>query len=172
MAEEAKVQARDPEYPIASYLLKRSLVLRFVGQTTGLPVTLPQGKITKSMIESATRDFLDEYHRTYGFESPGETIELEAIRLVAKGDAAAPRAWLAAAAQADNDSPIQSPTRTAYFGAKYGRVTAPVISRGQLGHAARKGPYIIEGYDATTVIPPNCEARLDEHNNIIITVSK
>jgi N-methylhydantoinase A len=170
MAEQAKAGARDPEYPIAKYTLERSLVLRFVGQTTGLPVAIPAGKLSKESLEAATKAFLDEYHKTYGFESPGETIEVEALRMVAKGDSMASRTWLKSAARADADIEIRSHSRSAYFGAPFGRLETPILSRAELETTPRQGPIIIEGYDATTVIPPDCTAKLDQHSNIIITI--
>ncbi len=172
MALQAEAGARDPEYPIAHYTLERSLVMRFVGQTMGLPVTIPEGPLTNKAIEGAIRGFLEEYERTYGFESPGETIEIDALRLVAKGDSTAPRTWLESAAQADADIQVTSHSRSAFFGEPFGRIETPVLSRAELGTRKRQGPMIIEGYDATTVIPPDCEATLDAHSNIIITVGK
>jgi N-methylhydantoinase A len=170
MAEQAEAGARDPEYPIESYELLRSVVMRFVGQTTGLPVTLPPGELTSAIIDAASQAFLDEYHRTYGFESPGETIEIEAIRMVARGSSVASRTWLGSAARADAEANVNSHARTAYFGSQFGRREVPILSRADLGATERQGPMIVEGYDATTVVPPDCTARLDAHSNIIITV--
>jgi len=35
----------------------------------------------------------------------------------------------------------------------------------------RAGPLIVEEYDATTLVPPGCVARLDEFGNIAINVN-
>ncbi|MEA2985095.1 MAG: Hydantoinase/oxoprolinase C-terminal domain, partial [Alphaproteobacteria bacterium] len=32
----------------------------------------------------------------------------------------------------------------------------------------RKGPFIVEEYEGTTVVPPNAAARLDEFGNIVL----
>jgi N-methylhydantoinase A len=33
----------------------------------------------------------------------------------------------------------------------------------------RPGPLLVDEYDATTLVPPGCAARLDAHGNIVIT---
>jgi N-methylhydantoinase A len=44
-----------------------------------------------------------------------------------------------------------------------------VVRRAALA-GGRPGPLIVEEYDATCVVPPGAEARLDEHGNILIEV--
>jgi N-methylhydantoinase A len=45
-----------------------------------------------------------------------------------------------------------------------------VLSRPNLNTVPRQGPIIIDEYDATVVVPPDCAASLDQWNNIIIDV--
>ena len=58
-------------------------------------------------------------------------------------------------------------TRIAYFGPQVGLVGTPVIARNQLADR-RDGPFIVEEHDATTLVPPGWQARLDEDGNIIL----
>ena len=58
--------------------------------------------------------------------------------------------------------------RQVYFGPSTGRVGTPIIGRGRLGAASRPGPMIIEEYEGTCVVPPDCAARLDRLGNVII----
>ena len=58
--------------------------------------------------------------------------------------------------------------RTVYFGPSAGRIETPVIGRGRLGAEPRSGPLIIEEYEGTCVVPPDCTARLDGLGNVII----
>ena len=58
--------------------------------------------------------------------------------------------------------------REVYFGPAAGRVDTPVIGRGRLGSEPRSGPLIIEEYEGTCVVPPDCAARLDGHGNVVI----
>ena len=58
--------------------------------------------------------------------------------------------------------------RSVYFGPATGRVDTPVVGRGRLGVEPRSGPLIIEEYEGTCVVPPDCTARLDGLGNVII----
>ena len=58
--------------------------------------------------------------------------------------------------------------RGVYFGPATGRVDTPVVGRGRLGSEPRSGPLIIEEYEGTCVVPPDCTARLDGLGNVII----
>jgi N-methylhydantoinase A len=62
-------------------------------------------------------------------------------------------------------------SRSAYFGPELGRLDAQIIDRGDLpGGCAvsRQGPFIVEEYDATCLVPPGAKARLDGYGNIMI----
>jgi N-methylhydantoinase A len=49
-------------------------------------------------------------------------------------------------------------------------VFAPPVTPGGAGGATpRPGPLLLDEYDATTLVPPGCAARLDAHGNIVIT---
>ncbi len=58
--------------------------------------------------------------------------------------------------------------RGVYFGSAAGRVDTPVVGRGRLGPEPRPGPFVIEEYEGTCVVPPDCTARLDRLGNVII----
>jgi N-methylhydantoinase A len=60
--------------------------------------------------------------------------------------------------------------RSAYFGPDWGSLDTPVITRDQLGPDLRRGPFIVEEYEGTTVVPPDCSAALDADGNILIHV--
>jgi N-methylhydantoinase A len=59
--------------------------------------------------------------------------------------------------------------RRAYFGPTHGTIAAPVVTRAALDATPRPGPLLVDEYDATTLVPPGCAARLDAHGNIVIT---
>jgi N-methylhydantoinase A len=58
--------------------------------------------------------------------------------------------------------------RRAWFGPEFGALATPVIGRGALSQTPAAGPFIIEEYEGTTVVPPDCTAALDTDHNIII----
>ncbi|MBT6305958.1 MAG: hypothetical protein HOJ18_07050, partial [Rhodospirillaceae bacterium] len=65
----------------------------------------------------------------------------------------------------------QESTRLVYFGPDIGTTAARVVSRFNLTVEAKEGPMIIEEYEGTVVVPPNCSARIDSQGNIVIALS-
>lgn len=61
--------------------------------------------------------------------------------------------------------------RGVYFGPAAGIVDTPVIGRGRLVSEPRPGPMIIEEYEGTCVVPPDCTAHLDRLGNVVIELS-
>ena len=52
-----------------------------------------------------------------------------------------------------------------------GILATPVLDRFDLARAeARRGPMLIDEYDATTLVPPGCSAQLDDFDNIVIRI--
>ena len=168
---QAKVGADDPEYPLHDYRIRRSLDLQYVGQSASLPVAGPDGPIDPAWIEQVVTAFYDEYERTYGFRSPGESIEVINLRVVAETARHALDASFEAAARAQAEALAPGLERRAYFGAELGTHDTPVIGRHALSAAPRAGPLIVEEYDATTVVPPDAQVHLDERGNILITLA-
>ena len=60
--------------------------------------------------------------------------------------------------------------RAAYFGPQHGWLETRLVRRQALAQGALEGPLIIEEYDATTVIPPGCQASLDSWSNIVVNI--
>ena len=71
---------------------------------------------------------------------------------------------------AAKDSKFEARSRKAYFGPDIGLVTSRVVSRGSLENNAIEGPLIIEDYEGTVVVPPDCKACLDDMGNVIIEI--
>jgi N-methylhydantoinase A len=63
-----------------------------------------------------------------------------------------------------------SGTRSVYFGPAIGERETPIIARDQLDATPRAGPFVVEEYEGTTVVPPDCAGRLDTSGNIVIDV--
>jgi N-methylhydantoinase A len=168
MVAQAERGATDPDYPLMKYSISRSVDLRYAGQVFSLSVQVGSDDLGEDATGRVRQAFLDEYERTYGFQSPGEAIEVEALRVVAKSAVETDPTWFEAAARADADFVVSQPRRQAYFGPKHGWIDTPVISRTVLKATPRPGPLIIEGYDATTVVPPDFDAEIDGSGNIVM----
>ena len=112
--------------------------------------------------------FHDEHERTYGHKAPDEPVEIVNLRSAARGktDLTRPERPATGGAASSGQS------RDAYFGPDHGRMQTQVLSRPDLNTLPRHGPIIIDEYDATVVVPPDCAASLDQWNNIIIDVGQ
>lgn len=138
--------------------------LRYVGQAYELTVAVPGGTLVHESVLELAEGFGSEHERTYGHRARREPVELVNLRLVAR-IIRAPRAPSRLALTRGLRG-----RRRAYFGPREGAVLVPVVGRGTLSAKPSPGPLIVEDYDATTVIPPDCTARLDAWQSIVIEV--
>lgn len=145
-------------------VLSRSADLRYVGQGFELTVEAPAGEVTREWIGGLLDGFGQEHQRTYGHHAADEPVEFVNLRVTAHLDEERSKPARMIAGQDGR----QRRERTAYFGPEYGAVATPVIDRNDLSATARSGPFVIEEYDSTTVVPPDATARLDEWSNIVI----
>ncbi len=153
-------------------LIRRFADLRYAGQAYELTVPVPEGPLRGNSIASVVRSFEDEHLRTYGHSADGEPVDIVNIRVIGS---ARPRGSRMYTPDADssvnhNGAGARAHTRAAYFGKDAGVLETPVISRTDLLHQRRQGPFIAEEYDATCVVPPGCAAALDAQGNIVIEV--
>ncbi|MFD3483914.1 hydantoinase/oxoprolinase family protein [Streptomyces sp. NPDC058665] len=147
---------------------ERILDMRYRGQRFELRVPLVDREVDDALLKNARADFHAEHLRTYGREGTDDLVEIvnlrvkgfvpnpisidEALRLPSEG----------AATSARN-------TRPCYFNSL---MPTPVVERAHLSGVPEPGPLIIEDMDSTTVVPPGASARLDSHNNVIVTWTK
>jgi N-methylhydantoinase A len=115
-----------------------------------------------------TKTFQAEHVARYGHDFGGAfAVELVNLRLVGTALAEAP-VDLSAAAQV---RPATEPSRRqVYFGPAHGLVDTPVVDRGAFGPAPQQGPFIVEEYEGTAVVPPDCSAWLDPAGNLVVTL--
>jgi N-methylhydantoinase A len=152
--------------------VERYADLRYSGQAYELTVPVPGGQILSSHILEIVRAFELEHLQTYGHRATEEPVDLVNLRAVARS--AINREWLPNAfalkrAGEARHLPISS-KRDAYFGPEHGLLSTPVVARDDLAPRAMQGPLIVEELDATCVIPPGCEASLDDWSNIVIDI--
>lgn len=136
----------------------RSVDSRYVGQ--GYELNVPYDS---EMLQSFHR----AHQRRYGYADERRTVEVVNIRvhITAKAE---PVAMPKSAERPGNGSQAILKTRPVHFDQQV--FDAPVYARAQLvAGDSFKGPALIAEYSATTVIPPECETRIDAFNNILIT---
>ena len=145
--------------------------MRYVGQSYELTIPLPDGKLGAAEIAGALAQFHREHDRAYGYSAPGEPVEIVNLRLSAIGKINKPRLREIGA----GDSPLSAAkkaVRSVYFDERKGFVECPVYDRYRLSAGSVfEGPAIVEEIDATTVIHPGYEARVDRFGNLILTTT-
>ena len=167
MAEEALAQLRVDGFTDGQMRIRRSGYMHYKGQIFELTVPVPDGKLDKAALADLEEAFGQEHERTYGHRAgKEEPVELVNMLLVGQGFSDRPR--VPEAIQADRTAgPNGTGSRNAYFGPEAGWLETPVIGRADVA-GGRKGPFIVEEYDATCVVPPDATATLDTYGNIII----
>ncbi|MFO1349431.1 MAG: hydantoinase/oxoprolinase family protein [Gammaproteobacteria bacterium] len=147
--------------------LRRSASLHYQGQLFELTVPAPGGELDVAAVAELAEAFGQEHERTYGHRAgPEEPVELVNIQVVGQGLPDRPQ--VPEAVRSDRQVVPSAASRSAYFGPEQGWLPTPVLARADLA-TPRRGPCIVEEYDATCVVPPDAEARLDRYGNIVIT---
>jgi N-methylhydantoinase A len=138
--------------------------LRYTGQAFELTVPVDHG--ASPDLAKLGAAFHDEHLRTFAHHAPGEAVEMVSLRIVAR----VPRPALAHFTHAADLAAPPPRTRDVYFGPTFGMCTTPVLRRAELGQTARSGPMIVEEYDATCVVPPDCKAHVDGGGNLVLEI--
>jgi N-methylhydantoinase A len=145
-----------------------SLDMRFVGQNYELPVILDEAASGLPPLATLRERFFAVHQTKYGHSDETAAIEVVNVRL---------RARIVEKSVVDpilRAEEIKSaPTTSDVWFEPTGPVKTVIIHRNSLATGAVvSGPAIIMQFDATTVVPPGCSARVDQARNIIIEVSQ
>ncbi len=146
--------------------LERVAELRYAGQAYELAVRVPPSPVA---VEELRNAFVEEHARTYGHGSAHDPIELVTVRVIARVSRATAGAYDPLPGIAALDPVVGA--RDAYFGARHGTVETPVLTRAALLGEERAGPFLVDEYDSTIVVPPGCAARLDDLGNVDVRVA-
>lgn len=164
MEREATERMRAESVAASEVRLERSVSLRYAGQWRSLTLQMGRGR---DALTRAIEDFQVEYQSRYVYRADDVPVEIYQIGLTALGRLA------------PVTLPEREPTRTrpsatserlVIFDDPNQPQQTPVYERRRLGAGATlRGPAIIEQPDATTVLPPGCDAEIDRWLNIVIT---
>ena len=156
-------------FAAADVAIERSVDLRYRRQASELAITLPAGALTARVLEEARRAFDAEHEKTFGHSFPEACAEVVSVRLVSR--IARPRPPLEAERAKDlAGSPSAKRTRRAYFGPKTGFVDTLVVEDLRVGMPPRKGPLLIDRYDTTVVVPPECTVSAAPGGALVIDI--
>jgi N-methylhydantoinase A len=158
--------ARQMTLPAEAIAFRHLACMRFAGQAYELTVEAPEGPLDAGWAAQLAARFVAEHDRFYG-KRQGLQPSVEIVTLRVAGRLAAAEMPQLAGAARRNAPPAE---REVYFGPSVGLQKTPVIGRGALAATSQAGPLIVEEYEGTIVVPPDCAARLDARGNVIIDV--
>lgn len=142
--------------------VRRTASLCYKGQTHELEVDWT-GPISADKLGGLAEAFGEEHARVYGHRAgAAEPVELITLRVSGRGLGDSPPL-----AGASDRSTGTHGARQAYFGPKLGWLETPVLSRIDLV-SGRKGPFIVEEYDATCLAPPGVSGEINDATGAII----
>jgi N-methylhydantoinase A len=155
--------------PVDGLIIERTVDARYVGQNFELSVAVPPGRLAAAGIVEICKNFGAAHKRLYGYEHPGQEVEMVTFRVKAMLPVAKPALARAAPASAGR-TPEPIGMRKTYFGTVDRFVDCPVFDRAALAAGmVITGPSIIEQMDTTTVIPPDFRCECDIWGNLILS---
>jgi N-methylhydantoinase A len=168
MEDRAVSSLREEGFATDRIRLRRSLDLRYVGQSWKLNVTCDgDGSLDPLQMKRA----FDEMHeQQYGYAVGEEPVEVVNLALAAEGvirplqphELTVDPAESARTADDSAPRPVEQTVRPVYFRETRGFTDTPVYDRYQLAAGATiRGPAIVAEMDATTVIHPGYRALVD-----------
>ena len=138
------------------------LDMRYLGQSFEL--TVPAEGKTSTALAQAAAAFEREHERTYGHRAHDTDVELVTVRYIGSVGTGSETPL-----EVSLRSSAPPGTRTAYFGRGEEGQTVDVLSRALLPMSPTAGPFIIEEYDSTLVVPPGWSALRDDLGNVRMT---
>jgi len=151
----------------AAITFQRLADLRFAGQAFELTIPLPDEPFDQAALVALCERFEAAHLARYGHAFSGE-FAVEAVNLRLVGSRRPEGAVEPRPERREADMKVRE--RLGYFGPEWGQIPTPVLERGHLTEEPRQGPMIIEEYEGTAVVPPDCSAKLDRVGNIVITL--
>jgi N-methylhydantoinase A len=137
--------------------------LRHEGQATELPVPF---SADGDIIAEISHRFVEEYLKTYGYRDQ-TPLELVKITVTGRGLRQSRLDFNAMKIDA-RTSAARSDHRLVSFTRGVPAVETAIVARSAIGSAERKGPLIIEEFDATIVVPPDATICRDGMGNLIL----
>ncbi len=147
-------------------MLLRQADVRYRRQAYELTVPIAEGEVTRATLDQLAAAFHARHEQTYGHANRAEAVQLVNLRLTALG-----RLPDLVLAQRADPASARMRSRDVWF-VETGSTPTPVHWRdGLIPGTEIAGPAIIEAMDATIVVPPRWQARIDELGYIVMARS-
>jgi N-methylhydantoinase A len=144
--------------------------LRYKGQSFELTIPIPDERVSKRTYDQLEEAFGREHERTYGHRAgPDEPVEIVTLQVIGRGIPDKPR--VPDAIRISRTDASKGAKRRVYFGPERGWSEVRVLARSDL-RTKKKGPFIVEEYDATCIVPIGASAGLDRFGNIVVDLHR
>ncbi|KAB2330151.1 hydantoinase/oxoprolinase family protein [Cytobacillus depressus] len=142
------------------------LDMRYSGQWRSLAIPI---NLKAHTLDDALEAFHQEHEREFAFSDRMQSVEIYGLRVTALGTVPKPE-FPKYGPSGRLDDALKE-VRDVYFDNKF--VHTKVFDREKIPVFSEiQGPAIVDQLDATTVIPPDFTAFVDEYRNLILTINK
>jgi N-methylhydantoinase A len=145
----------------------RSVDMRYVRQGREINVPLPNGKLSRQVVESVRRSFYSVYQDLYSRHLSDVPLETVSWRVAVSG--ARSRIQLKEEYSIIVGGPSLKKKRPVYFPEYEGFTECPVYDRYRMGPGTSlTGPAVVEERESTLVVGPGGKLRIDDYLNAIV----
>lgn len=149
-----------------SHRFSRVARLRYAWQDNDLEIVIGEQAVDDDVLAETVRRFHDQHLFEFGHADASEKVEVVSLGVEALGVLDRPERVSPAEPAASEAAPDE--TRRVYF-RETGWVDTPVYERERLATGATfSGPAIVEEREATTVVIPGVDGRVDADGNLIL----
>lgn len=145
--------------------------LRYRKQASELTIALPGGELREEHLSILKQDFNHEYRRNFGYHFDHLPLEVVNLRVTCTSRISKPKLHEVNNREKPGERE-NGQRRKAYFGPEYGIWDAPVLSTCDLGQSAKQGPVLIDTYDTTIIVPPECSVRKSLEGSLVVDLQK
>jgi len=169
MVEQALASARDHGYAPSFVQINKYADLRYKRQASELTILLPREALRERDIRLLHERFDEEYQKTFGYHFTHMLLEVIHLRVSSTCCISKPTIHGFGAIKGP---PVRkgSKVRKAYFGPGHGLLDTPVLTLEEIGSIARQGPILIDTYDTTIVVPPDCRIGTSSEGSLNIDI--
>jgi 5-oxoprolinase (ATP-hydrolysing) len=172
LSAQALDQLKKDGVPDSRIVIRRLADCRYAGQGYEVRFDVPAGKIDNEWVEKTRAAFHKAHDAEYGHKFQAE-VEIINIRVVGIGLIDELKWPKIPPATTKSPSPLFTRAVTFEVNGRAKAFATPHYDRSALGAGSHiKGPAIIEQYDTTTVVPPECEVDVDKFGNLIIDCTR
>jgi N-methylhydantoinase A len=163
MREPMLAQFRGESYALEEVDFQASVEVRYQGQASQVNLPLEHQPLDAEAIGRLHEQFEAEHERLYGHRSDRDNaVEVVAVRITGR---------VSSDDRYEFHPPLQpqptSPARRATFIPPWGSMEVPRVCRQSIVNRA-EGPFLIDEYDATIVVPPDMTAEVDNWGNLVL----